>query len=247
MPNSSEQPRQGHLFHTSVVDGAILHEELKRVEQELHNAISGLYSPLLELAQSQIEQASPLLRAAVVLTASTAGQKSVANNTARIQLAAALEMLYIASNIHKLLSLPNMQEGEDSIEKSVLGSTILVGDYCFSRAAVLAAKSERPQVVEIFSKVLQSISESQLRSLIDPSAILPGEQMLFLQSGVLIAAAFADLSNEETEQSLGYVSALEERLLPGKTTSRRDAFLPAPPPDLRWAWFQRWIESEFFS
>lgn len=48
-----------------------------------------------------------------------------------------------------------------------MGSTILAGDTCFSHAALLAARTDHPQVVAIFSQSLQNVSEKQLRILFD--------------------------------------------------------------------------------
>ena len=66
-----------------------------------------------------------------------------------------LEMLFVAHSIHGLL-LTAVREGMD---KSVMGSTILAGDYCFSHSAVLATGTESPQVVAIFAQALKTVSE----------------------------------------------------------------------------------------
>lgn len=144
--------------------------ELVAVEDLLTASLSRIYSPLSILVRSQIALASPHKRAAVILAAAFPGENNDGLDrnelkAKRIYLAAALEMLYIALQVHQLLLNNRIEKMEDTIDKSVLGSTILAGDYCFSHAASLAAQTDSPAVVAIFSEVLQSISEYQLRSL----------------------------------------------------------------------------------
>lgn len=113
-----------------------------------------------------------------------------------LALAAALEMLYLALSIHKRLIQaapaqfnpdantdspqsdtrrnPGISPPETSpsnrVDKTFLGSTILAGDYCFSRASQLAAETENPRVIAHFAQTLQSVSEDLLRQEFQSSA-----------------------------------------------------------------------------
>ncbi|MEX1018750.1 MAG: hypothetical protein WDZ49_03785, partial [Litorilinea sp.] len=106
-----------------------------------------------------------------------------------LALAAAVEILYIALTLHKRLvqsgvsntvsntSSPaaetdetaagvadaSQDRGQDRDDRTFFGSTILAGDYCFSRASQLAAETENPQVVAHFAQTLQTLSEGLLR------------------------------------------------------------------------------------
>ena len=92
----------------------------------------------------------------------------------RVSLAAALQLLQIALNIHRLLLRP---EQTGSIDSFLLGGTILAGDYCFSRAAVLAAHTNHPQVVMVFAELLQEVSQANLRR-VSPKMVIARHQLL---------------------------------------------------------------------
>ncbi|MEZ4673652.1 MAG: hypothetical protein R2932_05330 [Caldilineaceae bacterium] len=143
---------------------AALAQELAEVEQILQNAIVTLYAPLNDLARSQLKKADSLRCAAVVLAAGVGPTDSVKLRQQRLYLAAALEMLTIALNIHQLLLAASNQENNPN-QRSITGSVILTGDYCFTQSAILAAKTEHVRVVEIFSQTLKTVSERILRKL----------------------------------------------------------------------------------
>jgi geranylgeranyl pyrophosphate synthase len=145
--------------------------EIQEMQSALLAATSDLISPLGELVRAQIKRANPPLRGAVVLAVAGAkldrlqagaGDES---RRKRILLAAALEMLYVALNVHRLLVNAAMteQNSDAPLDRSFVGSTILAGDYCFSRAAQMAAQTDHPQVVAIFALALQTVSEGLLR------------------------------------------------------------------------------------
>ena len=79
-------------------------------------------------------------------------------------------MLHIALNVHRLLvNAARTEEGSQKVgakaelDRAFIGSTILAGDYCFSRAAQMAAQTDHPRVVATFSLALQAVSEGLLR------------------------------------------------------------------------------------
>lgn len=183
-------------------------EELKAVQVNLAQVFDTLYPPLLGLVRSQIQQAQPHLRAAIVLATAVAADpagESAALRQKRIDLASALEMLYVALQVHELLLKSSAQDIHDTIDKSVMGSTILAGDTCFSHAALLAARTDSPQVVAIFSQALQTISEKQLRNLFfqqDGKSSFDPSRELF-EAGLQAASVLADLN-------AGVMSQLEQ-------------------------------------
>lgn len=155
-------------------------DELVAVEEQLQGALRALYSPFQELAQSQLQRAAPLRRAAVVLTVGTTESEEAETHNGhahngdrvpttlrqqRIDLATALEMLNIALAIHQLLLAAGTDQADNPNQRSIAGSVILTGDYCFTQSALFAAKTCNVQVVEIFSQTLKSISEGMLRQI----------------------------------------------------------------------------------
>ena len=154
------------------VDFASFEAEILETQNALLAATADLTSPLGELVRAQIKRAYPPIRAAVVL-AVAGPAKDAAKDTVedealrhkRILLASALEMLHVALNVHRLLINAAMNEHNSNtpLDRSFVGSTILAGDYCFSRAAQMAAQTEHPRVVSIFALALQNVSERLLR------------------------------------------------------------------------------------
>jgi octaprenyl-diphosphate synthase len=192
MSNSPLQPADSDLHH-----------ELQAVNQELEQALADLYTPLADLARSQLQRVQPLTRAAWVLTVAVGDPDDATLRQQRLFLAAAQEMLYIALSIHKLL-LASPVAQQDDHQKTIMGGIILTGDYCFTRAAMLAAQTDHVQVVEIFSNALKAISEGLLRNLFaDRSAAAqpaPAEALVgyderrdLFVSGVQAAALLAAL------------------------------------------------------
>ncbi|NJK53917.1 MAG: hypothetical protein HC936_15985 [Leptolyngbyaceae cyanobacterium SU_3_3] len=55
-------------------------------------------------------------------------------------------------------------------ERAWTGSVILAGDYCLSRSALLVAKTNVPQVVDIFADALKTVNEEMLRRLFATAA-----------------------------------------------------------------------------
>lgn len=153
------------------LDSAELLTELDSVRREMMHISGALGSPLSELVVSRIRQAEPVHYAAFVLCAGyTSDQDRVGH---RIDLAAALEMLNVALGIHQLLVDATMLTDEEhpaAGERMFIGSTILAGDYCFSHAANLAARTENPTIVALFASALQDVSAGRLRNLLSANA-----------------------------------------------------------------------------
>jgi hypothetical protein len=183
--------------------------ELAAVYGKLIEASDALSSPLQQLVRSQIDRARPYVRASVVLAAGVAKSDTVSLRHRRIQLAAALEMLFVAHHIHGLLLASHAED----MDKSVMGSTILAGDYCFSHSAILAAGTESPQVVAIFAQALKKVSEGRLRHLFEGLTNYDENDDLFV-AGVEAATLLAELSEAEKNSILHYCVGLSDRSQP---------------------------------
>lgn len=142
-----------------------LHQELEEVKQLLYSVPSDLGPPLRDLVESQLTLLAPHRCAWFVLAAAAYDTQEFGIRSKRISLAAALETLYLALNIHKHLLKEQSSADDSAPERSFIGSMILAGDFCFSRSAEFAANTNEPIVVSIFSDVLATISEGYLRQL----------------------------------------------------------------------------------
>jgi hypothetical protein len=150
---------------------AQLHADLQAVEVRLRQSLQDLDGPLGELVRPQVQEVRPFVRAGVVLIAAyclAPTPENVRHREPLLALASAIEMLYIALTIHMHLVQTESDAAKASAvqdvgERAYLGGAILAGDYCFSQASQLAAKTENPRVVAHFAQTLQVLSEGLLR------------------------------------------------------------------------------------
>ncbi|MCB0189256.1 MAG: hypothetical protein KDE31_33530, partial [Caldilineaceae bacterium] len=155
--------------------------ELGAVQQLLEDSLAQLFMPFDHLARTHIQKAVPFRCATTVLATCVEADETVQGaRQARLQqqrlyLGAALEMLRIALTIHQLLlqrtnhhassddTVPSIENDEN--ERSIAGSIILTGDFCFTQSAILAANTDNIEVVAIFSQTLKQLSEGILSNL----------------------------------------------------------------------------------
>lgn len=171
---------------------AKLRQEQAAVRQQLQATLAELYPPLGELVRAQLDYSFSALRADLMLTASLQAVDSTDAYQQRIDLSTALEMLYLALRIHKLLLPGHETNGNPRPNRSWIGTVILTGDYCFSRAALLAAQTNEPQVVEIFARTLKTVNEGLLRRLFSSVPLTFDEDAELMGGGLRAAAVLAD-------------------------------------------------------
>lgn len=188
--------------------GTALQEEVAEVRAILTGITDTLHPALSEFVQDEIGRRQTLPLASVVLAAALPEEDSDVQRQRRIYLAAALELLTVALDIHKLLILGAM--GRDSIDRALAGGTVLAGDYCFSRAAALAASTENPTVVAIFSELLQMVSEGNLRKIFADGEPVFDEARLLYHSGARAGATLAGLSSTAVEESARFAALLRK-------------------------------------
>lgn len=228
--------------------------ELAAVQQELQATLADLYPPLADLVRSQLQRAQPLLRAALVLAVGAGNPEHSALRQQRLLLAAAQEMLFIALNIHKLLLTPQPTQPDEQ-QKTIMGGIILTGDYCFSRAAILAAQTDHVHVVELFSKALQVISEGILRNFFaertsddaagETQGVVMNEQRELFVSGVQAAAVLAALPAPTTADLVDFAHHLAAQTPPypiSAIPARLEAIRELTPlQQARLAAFANWL------
>jgi len=189
-----------------------VHTEINR---RLRLAIDELFPPLSNVALAHVRDVQPYVRAAIVCTTARQLQNALPTEEAREQLqeqaltlGSALEMLAVALSIHRLLLLPT---SGDTLDRALVGSTILTGDYCFSRAASMAAQTESPQVVDLFSRALQQVSEASLRGFFGGESALWEEDVLLSEAGVEAICVLAGIDQKDAEAYIALGRALARR------------------------------------
>jgi len=204
-----------------------LQDELDAVHHQMETAVDELYLPLRELVRAELRNTAPPVRAAIVLAAGVGNPDSDLLREGRIVLAASLEMLAVALHIHRRLLTPTATTGASSnpvtddstADRAWLGSMILAGDYCFSRSAVLAARTDHPEVVKIFANALKAVSEGHLRdhfteqTLAGQTTAFDENQLLFA-AGARAAATLAALPTQVIEALADYSGKLSQVVPP---------------------------------
>lgn len=185
--------------------------EQEVVASLLEEALADLPEGLLQFVQGELSGEQIL--AGVVLASAAPEHDSEEALSRRAALAAALELLQIALGIHRLL-LTTEQPG--AIDSVLLGGTILAGDYCFSRAAVLASLTNHPQVVRVFAELLKEISQANLRRVIDEECVdseehRADEREALFHSGARAGVLLAGLGVEEQEIVAAYATRLSRK------------------------------------
>jgi hypothetical protein len=214
-------------------DAAGLLDELATVEQDVQAALVDLHAPFIQLVQGQWQRSFPLVRAAFVLTAGAAAIDSPDLRRKRVYLAAAMETLRLALEVHTQLLLG---ESPAAIDRSLLGSTVLAGDFCFSRAAGLAARTGSPVIVDLFASALQRVSEGSLRRLFRPADPPYDVDRDLCLSGIAAANELAGLPATVREQDQQLGTSLYEAYGAGKPVTFDTSELHRLSPNRRAAW-----------
>ena len=230
--------------------------ELQEVDQQLEAAGAELYPPLEYLARGQLTQVRPLVRAAMALTAGVGSPDNPKLRQQRLMLAAALEMLHIALRIHRLLLVGSINSDGDSNQRSITGSVILTGDYCFTRSAILAAQTDSVEVVAIFSQTLKQISEEILRELFQHNDAAAGdggngegsafnENRALLHAGIEAAALLAALPTATIESLYAFAGQVAHALAtPATAVDAPNIAALASEQQVRWQVLQQWLGHE---
>lgn len=138
----------------------LLGEDLALVRKVIQDRIHTDYPFVNEV----LSDATPahLPRAIITLGASRLGY---AAQESRVALAAAIEMLHMAVTVHEFIPRGEVKITEH--QRVLMGSAILIGDYCFSQASSLAASTGNPAVVAAFSDALAQLSERRVQTLLE--------------------------------------------------------------------------------
>jgi geranylgeranyl pyrophosphate synthase len=219
--------------------------ELASVEQELLTALADLHPPFSRLVANELKRIEPLVRGAVVLAAGIVEPDTEELKAQRIYLGAAIEMLHLALGIHtRLLPSP---EGSQEVDRSVLGSAILAGDFCFSRAAGLAVRTNSATVVDVFAQALQRVSEGHLRHSFTADARPFDENRELFASGITAAGSLAGYAPATMGVALAIGAQVADALRDGNPSSLQ---LPANsehvltlPQHARWQALFDWLQA----
>ncbi len=127
--------------------------ELAQLESQLHALGEVPFAPLAGPLHEALMAPRDRLRARVALAV---GHALHVKPAYRLALAAALETLYVASQVHEVLTRRATLNGS-------AGAWVLMGDHLYAQAAAFAAQAESPPIVALFAQTLQQLSENGVR------------------------------------------------------------------------------------
>lgn len=127
--------------------------ELAQLESLLSRLAEVPFAPLAGPLRDALASTHDRVRARVALAVGRALGVKPAH---RLALAAALETLYVASQVHEVLTRRTNLNGS-------AGALVLMGDHLYAQAATFAAEAESPPIVTLFAQTLQRLSEHGVR------------------------------------------------------------------------------------
>ncbi len=213
----------------------MLGDDLESVRVRLQEAIQSGYPLLDDVLASHLHSHYP--RAMIVLGTSRLGHT---DRRKRVALGAAIEMLHLAVNVHDTLPRGDVEANERN--RLLMGSAILVGDFCFSRASKLAAETENPAVVAAFANALARLSERRVITLTDTPDMPHTDDAILYAAAAEASALLVGLPRPlryalgEAAASFGEVLTDSEAALP-ETIVRLEALLHGRPfarPFMNW-------------
>lgn len=164
----------------------VLGEDLALVRLRLQEALQSGYSVSDTFLQAHLHEHYP--RAIIVLATSRLGSTTVEK---RVALAAAIEMLHMATNVHDTIPRGELDRTDDT--RTMLGAAILIGDYCFSQASGLAAETGHAAVVAAFANALAHLSERRVITLTETPALPHSDDAILYAAAAESAALLVGL------------------------------------------------------
>jgi geranylgeranyl pyrophosphate synthase len=150
--------------HLEILDS--VKEDLQRVEALLRVLPMIDYEVVEEAIGHLLDSGGKRIRPTLTLLVS---RLYPADMDGVISLAAAVEMLHTATLVHDdVIDGSLLRRGSPTLNATwTPGTTILVGDYLFSRAADLAAQTDNVRVMHIFARTLMTIVTGELGQLFE--------------------------------------------------------------------------------
>jgi geranylgeranyl pyrophosphate synthase len=150
--------------HLEILDS--VKEDLQRVETTLRVLPMVDYEVIEDAIGHLLDSGGKRIRPTLTLLTSRLYPADVDKV---ISLAAAVEMLHTATLVHDdVIDGSLMRRGSPTLNAIwTPGTTILVGDYLFSRAAGLAAQTGNVRVMQIFARTLMTIVTGELGQLFE--------------------------------------------------------------------------------
>lgn len=145
----------GPLFAPIQEGLAAVEARLRQVTKGQHDSLTAATERLLSAGGKRIRPAISLLTAGIF----------AADFDRSVSLAAAVELAHTATLVHDdLIDGALLRRGTPTLNADCpLDVTVLMGDYLFTRAASLAAKTNNVRVINLFAKTLMVIVNGEIK------------------------------------------------------------------------------------
>jgi len=142
--------------------------DLQRVSDRVVEAASVPYPQISGILEEIVRSGGKRLRPMLVLLAGRAWNYEASFETL-VSAAAGVELLHTASLVHDdAVDHSAFRRGKPTLNSQVdTAAVILVGDFLFAQSAILAASTNSPRVVSVFSNSLGDICDGQLMEMMD--------------------------------------------------------------------------------
>ncbi|MCA9858975.1 MAG: polyprenyl synthetase family protein [Thermomicrobiales bacterium] len=144
--------------------------DVQRVSDRVVEAARVPYPQISTILEEIVRSGGKRLRPMLVLLAGRAWTYEESFDTL-VNAAAGVELLHTASLVHDdAVDHSAFRRGKPTLNSQVdTAAVILVGDYLFAQSAILAASTNNPRVVSVFSNSLGHICDGQLMEMMDAS------------------------------------------------------------------------------
>lgn len=147
---------------------ATMRGDLQRVSDRVVEAAQVSYPQISGILEDIVRSGGKRLRPMLVLLAARAWNYEESFETL-VTAAAGVELLHTASLVHDdAVDHSAFRRGKPTLNSQVdTAAVILVGDFLFAQSAILAASTNNPRVVSVFSNSLGDICDGQLMEMMD--------------------------------------------------------------------------------
>jgi octaprenyl-diphosphate synthase len=196
---------------------ALIDVEMQAVNAEINRQITSDVALINQLGAYIINAGGKRLRPATVLLAACAGQKSsVAGNSTVVSLAAIIEFIHTATLLHDdVVDESSMRRGRETANELFGNATsVLVGDFLYSRSFQMMVSINSMRVMEILSRTTNTIAEGEVMQLMNIGVTETSEQHYFetirrktailFEAAALLAAVATNQSRPIEEAMRGY-------------------------------------------
>ncbi len=147
---------------------ATMRGDLQRVSDRVVDSARVPYPQISGILEEIVRSGGKRLRPMLVLLAGRAWSYEETFETL-VAAAAGVELLHTASLVHDdAVDHSAFRRGKPTLNSRVdTAAVILVGDFLFAQSAILAASTNNPRVVSVFSNSLGDICDGQLMEMMD--------------------------------------------------------------------------------